>query len=183
MPGKEYDKALELAADQHGYVSTAQARARGMKRDTIRKMAARGTLERVSWGVYRVPNFPPSPHAQYMEASLWPAGVPGVISHESALAIRDLSDINPPQVHVTVPKGSRVRRDVPRQLVIHHADLSEDEIAAVEGVPTTTVRRAIEDCHRTHLGPALLQQAIEEAEREGYLRVGDARELRKLVLP
>jgi len=182
MPGREYDKVLELAADQHGYVTTAQARTLGIHRDTIRKMAARNALERVSWGVYRVPTFPPSPYAQYIEACLWPAGALGVISHESALAVRELSDVNPSKVHLTVPKPFRVRREVPRHLVVHNADLAEEELASVEGVPTTTVRRAIEDCHRKHLGPALLRQAIEEGQRQGYLRADDVRELRELVL-
>lgn len=183
MPGREYERALELATDQHGYLTTAQAQRLGIGRDTIRKMAARGTLERVSWGVYRLPTFPASTFAEYMEASLWPAGVRGVISHESALAMRDLSDVNPPKVHITVPKTFRVRRAVPRHLVIHYADLPDADIDLVEGVAATTVRRAIEDCHRTHLGPALLRQAIEDGEREGYLRPDDALELRKLVLP
>ena len=183
MPGREYEKALELATDQHGYLTTAQAQQLGIGRDTIRKIAKRGALQRVSWGVYRLPTFPASTFAEYMEASLWPAGVSGVISHESALAIRDLSDVNPPKVHITVPKAFRVRRAIPRYLVIHHTDLSDTDIASVEGVPTTTVRRAIEDCHRTHLGPALLRQAIEDGEREGYLRPDEARELGRLVLP
>ena len=73
MPGSDYDKAIELAADQHGYVTTSQARERGVSADALRKMAARGTLERVSWGVYRVPTFPPSP-----TPSTWrlPSGLP-----------------------------------------------------------------------------------------------------------
>lgn len=152
MPGGEYEKALELATDQHGFLTTAQAQQLGITRDTIRKMAKRGTLDRVRWGVYRLPTFPVSTFAEYMEASLWPAGVQGVISHESALVMRDLSDVNPPKVHITVPRTFRVRR-------------------------------AIEDCYRTHLGPALLRQAVEDGQREGYLKPDEARELRKLVLP
>ena len=183
MPGREYERALELATDQHGYLTTAQAQQLGIGRDTIRKMAKRGALQRVSWGVYRLPILPVSTFAEYMEASLWPAGVSGMISHESALAIRDLSDVNPPKVHITVPKPFRVRRPIPRHLVVHHADLSHTDIASVEGVPTTTVRRAIEDCYRTHLSPALLRQAIEDGVREGYLKPDEARELRRLVLP
>jgi predicted transcriptional regulator of viral defense system len=146
-------------------------------------MATRGTLERVSWGVYRVPSFPPSPFTEYMEASLWPAGVPGVISHESALAIRDLSDVSPPKVHITVPKAFRVRRTIPAHLMIHRADIPEEDLTQVEGIPTTSVVRTIEDCHRTHLGPALLRQAIEDGEREGYLKPVEARRLQRRVLP
>lgn len=183
MPGSEYEKVMDLAADQFGYVSTSQALARGVSNNALRMMATRGVLERVSWGVYRLPTFPASPFAEYMEASLWPAGVPGVISHESALAIRDLSDVNPAKVHITLPKAFRVRRTLPGHLVIHDDDIPEEDVTRVEGIPTTTVRRAIEDCHRTHLGPALLRQAIEEGKREGYLRPSEASELRKLVLP
>lgn len=62
MPGSEYEKVMDLAADQHGYVTTSQARKAGVSGDALRKMATRGTVERVSWGVYRIPTFPPSPH-------------------------------------------------------------------------------------------------------------------------
>ena len=181
MPGSEYEKVLDLAADQFGYVSTSQARARGVSNNALRMMATRGVLERVSWGVYRLPTFPASPFAEYMEASLWPAGVPGVISHESALAIRDLSDVNPPKVHITLPRDFRVRREVPGHLTIHNSELLETEIDLVEGIPTTTVGRTIEDCYWAKLGPTLLRQAIDEARREGYLEQAEAAALRALV--
>lgn len=183
MPGREYEKATELAADQHGYLTTAQALELGIRRDTLRKMARRGALERVSWGVYRVPAFPLSPLGQYMEACLWPAGPVGVISHQSALAIRDISDVSPARVHIILPRDFRVRRMIPAYLSIHNAELTEDEIASEEGIPTTTVRRTIADCFRAHLGPALLRQAIEDGERLGYPRSEEARELERLVLP
>jgi predicted transcriptional regulator of viral defense system len=174
---------MDIAADQFGYVSTSQAAAQGVSGNALRMMATRGAIERVSWGVYRVPSFPHSPLTEYMEASLWPAGVPGVISHESALAIRDLSDVSPPKVHITVPKAFRVRRTIPAHLMIHRADIPEEDLTQVEGIPTTSVVRTIEDCHRTHLGPALLRQAIEDGEREGYLKPVEARRLQRRVLP
>ncbi len=81
MPGREYEKVMDIAADQFGYVSTSHETTRGVSRNALRMMATRGALERVSWGVYRVPTFPASPLAEYMEASLWPAGVPGIVAH------------------------------------------------------------------------------------------------------
>jgi len=183
MPGSDYEKVLDIAADQHGYVTTSQARERGVSGNAVRMMADRGTLERVSWGVYRVPTFPPSPHAEYMEASLWPAGVRGVVSHQSALALYDLSDVSPAGLHITVPEEFRIRRKIPDHLVVHHAEPKDDEVTLFEGIPITTLRRTIEDCHRAHLGPPLLRQALEEAEREGYLSPGEAAELRREVLP
>lgn len=182
MPGSAYQKVMEIAAEQFGYLTTAQAQERGASDNALRMMAKRGTLERVSWGVYRLPTFPSSPYAEYMEASLWPAGVAGVISHQSALALRGLSDVNPSRVHTTVPIDFRIRRDIPAHLVVHNAELSDEDVTLFEGLPTTTVRRTIEDCHRA-LGPALLRQALEQAEREGYLRPVEAAELRRRVLP
>jgi predicted transcriptional regulator of viral defense system len=182
VPGSEYEKVLELATDQYGCVTTSQAREGGVSADTLRKIAKRGTLERVSWGVYRVPTFPPSPYAEYMEASLWPAGVHGVVSHESALTLRELSDVSPSAVHITVPDNFRIRRDVPAHLAIHHARLTDDEVTVFEGIPCTIVARTIEDCHRVHVGPALVRQAIEDAEREGFLNPAEAAELRERVL-
>jgi len=183
MPGSEYEKVVELAADQHGYVTTSQAREAGVSGDALRKMATRDTLERVSWGVYRVPTFPPSAYAEYMEASLWPAGVRGVISHQSSLALRGLSDVSPSAIHITVPKDFRIRREIPDRLVVHNADLTDEDRTLFEGIPVTTVARTIQDCHRAHLGPALLRQALDDAEREGFLSPREAAGLRKRILP
>jgi predicted transcriptional regulator of viral defense system len=182
VPGSEYEKVQELAMDQYGYVTTAQARKGGVSADTLRKMAERGPLARVSWGVYRVPTFPPSPYAEYMEASLWPAGARGVISHQSALALRELSDVSPSAIHITVPEDFRIRRDVPAHLAVHHAELADHEVTLFEGILCTSAARAIEDCHRTHVGPALLRQALDDAEREGFLGPGEAADLRERVL-
>lgn len=183
MPGDAYEAVMDIAADQFGYVTTSQAGERGVTANALRMMATRATLERVSWGVYRVPTFPPSPYAEYMEASLWPAGVRGVISHESALGLRGLSDVSPSGIHITVPKDFRIRRKIPDRFVVHTADLTDEDRTLFEGIPVTTVARSIQDCHHAHLGPALLRQALDDAEREGYLSPREAADLKKRVLP
>ena len=182
MPGSEYEKVLDIAAEQYGYVTTSQARDHGVPSNTVRMMADRGALERVSWGVYRVPTFPPSPFAEYMEATLWPAGVRGVISHESALVLYGVSDVSPSAIDITVPRSFRIRRDIPNHLVVHYADLEDEDVTVFEGIPTTSMRRTILDSHRTHLGPALLRQALEDAEREGFLNPTQVAELKEMVL-
>lgn len=183
MPGDAYKTVMEIAADQFGYVTTAQAGKRGVTDNALRMMATRGTVERVSWGLYRVPTFPPSLYAEYMEASLWPAGVRGVISHQSALALRGLSDVSPSAIHITVPKDFRIRREIPGRLVVRNSDLRDEEVTLFEGIPATTVARTIEDCYRAHLGPALLRQALDDAEREGFLSPREAADLRDRILP
>jgi predicted transcriptional regulator of viral defense system len=182
LPGSAYNTIYELAADQSGYVTTSQAGTWGISKETLAKMAARGVLERVSWGVYRLVQFPISEAGQYVEASLWPLSVRGTISHESALALYGLSDVNPAKIHITVPRRSRIQREVPRTLVIHRADLSAADTRLLEGIPITTPERAIRDCHAAHLGPALVHQAIRDGRRTGHLRTTQATALERELL-
>lgn len=182
MPGTMQARAYELAAEQNGYLTAAQALDAGIARDAVTKMAARGTLERVSRGVYRLVQFPASPMDPYVEAALWPVPHPGVISHESALAIYGMSDVNPARIHVTVPRSVRIRRTVPRRLALHHLDLGESAVNIYEGVRITTPERTIRDCHAAHLGPALIRQAILDGRRAGHLRVRQAQRLERELL-
>lgn len=177
MPTSTYETVYSLAEDQMGYVTAAQAAAAGVRQPTLVMMARRGTLQRVSRGVYRLVHFPGHPLAQYMQATLWPydrAGrvehrVRGVLSHETALALHELSDVAPPKVHITVPAAYRVQRAVPVYLIVHRADLRVDEVTALEGMPIVTPERAIRDGLAAHLGPALLGQAIEDGLQSGRL--------------
>lgn len=179
MPGDSYSAIYELAADQFGYVTSAQARDAGITPMALVMMERRATLERVSRGVYRLAQFPHGPLAEYMEAALWPAGVTGVISHESALALYAVSDVNPARIHLTVPTRFRIRRPVPSRMKIHHADLSEGDQAVHEGIPVTSFSRTIRDCVSTSLGGALIRQAVEDAERIGVVSRQAAVALRK----
>jgi predicted transcriptional regulator of viral defense system len=169
MPGSAFDKLFDVAADQYGYVTTKQARETGVTANTVRMMAKRGTIQRISRGVYRFPGFPYSPYAGYMEASLWPSGVRGFVSHESALSLYGLSDVSPDRMHITVPATFRTRRSIPERIELHQADLPESDIREFEGIAATTAERAILDCHASHLGPRLLRQAIQDAVREGLV--------------
>ncbi len=119
-----------------------------------------------------------------MEAVLWPDGETGVVSHESALSLFKLSDVSPDRVHITLPTGYRIRRrQIPRRFSVHYADLESREVDSLEGVPVTTPERALRDCHQAGTGARLLRQAIEEAEREGYLSPAEAAVLTRELLP
>jgi predicted transcriptional regulator of viral defense system len=158
----------DLAEDQHGYFSRAQAVADGIPGNTLTKLAATGTIERVSRGVYRLARYPVVPTGQLFQAVLWPQdGVVGVLSHASALALYGLSDVSPAKVHITLPRHYRVRRAVPAYLVVHHADLPPEDVTREDGLPVTTPARAVLDGHASHLGPALIRQAIEDGECAG----------------
>jgi predicted transcriptional regulator of viral defense system len=177
MPGAVHNAIYQIAEEQNGYVTAAQAVDAEINPQTLVKMAERGVLERVSWGLYRLTQFPHSALDQYAEATLWPLTTRAVISHESALALYGLSDVNPAKIHITVPKSVRIRREVPKWLVLHRADLRASEWESHEGVPATTPERTIRDCHAAHLGPALIRQAIHDGRRTGHLRAARAHAL------
>jgi predicted transcriptional regulator of viral defense system len=182
MPGTAYRTIYDVAEDQHGHVTTAQAAEMGVSKQALHQMMRRGELERISWGVYRLVRFPRSENDLYMATTLWPLSTRGVISNESALALYELSDVNPAKIHVTVPKSFRLQREVPRGMVIHHADLRDADIGYHDGIPVTTPERTIRDCHAAHLGPALIRQAINDGTRAGYLRRSQAKALEQELL-
>ena len=103
MPGRAYTTLFELAADRYGYVTQEDAVAEGFTPQALDAMARRGVAERVAWGLYRFTMFPPVRLAQYMEATLWTRPAAGVLSHDTALDLHDLCDVNPGKLHVTVP--------------------------------------------------------------------------------
>jgi predicted transcriptional regulator of viral defense system len=174
MPIVHRDKIYELAEARHGYFTVAEAKAAGVTALTLTKMAARGVLERTSHGVYRLAHFPVFPEGQYIEAALWPQGATGVISHQSALALHGLSDVSPSKVHITVPPTHRVRRGIPRYLVIHHAPLGPHEVEVLDGIPATTPARTIRDCHAADLGLGIIRQAISDGRTSGKLTKREA---------
>ena len=171
------ERIYSIAEDNLGFLTTASAAEEGISSMALVMMEKRGRLGRVSHGVYRLARFPLHPNAQLREGTLWPYPVEGVLSHQSALALHELSDVLPSAVHVTVPARYRLRRVLPAWLRLHKADLSAAERERVDGVPVTAVARSIRDCIAADLGPSLVAQAIDEARERGALDARTAREL------
>lgn len=182
VPTPAYRALYNIAEVQMGYVTTVQAGTAGVSTEAMVMMERRGSLERVSRGVYRLVHFPAQPLAQYMQATLWPYGRRGVLSHETALSLHELSDVDPAKVHITVPADFRIQRAVPGYLAVHRSELSPDDVTRLGRMPITTPARTIRDCIRAHLEPALVTQAIAEARRVGMVDISTAaaldRELR-----
>ncbi len=124
--------------------------------------------------VIRFTRFLVSPLGHYMEAALWPQvrrpDVVGVISHQSALAVHGLSDVNPAKIHMTLPSTIRLRREIPRVLAIHYADLDAADIVRVQCVPVTTPARTIRDAHESHSATRSLPKPSPTAGAPGAYR-------------
>jgi predicted transcriptional regulator of viral defense system len=153
----------------YGYLTTKDARELGINPLRLQDLVRRGLAKRVAQGLYRLTQVPPTALDQYMEATLWPRGVRGVLSHETALDLHGLCDVNPAKVHLTVPATYRPRRDVPVVYLVHRRDLDPGDVTRHEGIPIVTPYRAILDGIEGHLGPRLLDQAIENAIGRGLL--------------
>lgn len=158
---------MEIAIDHGGYVTPALVAPVGVPAIELRKMVSRGTLASAGHGVYRVPALPHDRFDEFILARLWAAGR-GVISHDSALVVHELCDINPTQVHVTIPIAYRISRAGGNRYVIHRADLTDAEIIRVDAVTVTTITRTLHDTIGT-VPAYLVRQAIDTARQRGAI--------------
>lgn len=185
MPRTRFDELATLAEENDGLVTADRARQAGLADSVLARLVQRGRIERISRGVYRIPYFSPGRFAQYREAVLWAKANRGpdrvAISHATALAAYDISDANPRSIHLTVPKTARLRRQKPKGIVVHRADLSPDDIAIHEGVPLTSVARTVADLLNSGERIDLIRQAIADAHREGFIDEAGSRRLRRRV--
>jgi predicted transcriptional regulator of viral defense system len=179
MPGRAFTALLNHAQQQYGYLTPDDARELDIDPTQLRVMAARDTLEHVSHGLYRMPMVPATQLDAYMEAVLW-TGRRGVLSHETALDLHELCDVNPSAIHLTVPRGFRTRKDVPEIYRLHRFDLDPAEIGWHEGIPIVTPERAILGGIEQALGWQLIDQAIETARARGLITRPAAKRLAAL---
>lgn len=171
---------LAFALDQRGFVTPRDAEGLGVDPAQLRILAHRGQLERRGRGVYRFPEVPGGEQDEYLEAVLL-VGRGAVVSHESALALLDLADVNPRMVHVTVPSGTRVRRQLAKPIKIHRAPLPDNDVMREDGIPVVTAARAIGDGLAGGTDSRLLAQAIVAGRRQGYLTADEAMDLERAL--
>lgn len=175
MPAK--DDLWPVAEVQHGYVTAAQAKDLGIDTMPLQMLVQRGTLERAAHGVYRFPQFPYNDATPFMLAVLWTRMPEACLSHETALAVYDICDINPNRTHLTVSRHRRIRRTNNAGYVVHYEDLDPGQIGWWQEVPTVTAPTAIAQCIADGTGTYLLEQAIQNGHARGHLTVKQHDEL------
>jgi predicted transcriptional regulator of viral defense system len=168
VPGRVYNELLELAQDQHGYLRTEDVREAGFDPKRLVDYERRGLAERAAYGVYRMNAIPPDELEEYVRAALWPMGA-GVLSHETALDLYELCDINPARIDVTVPRRYRTHRLVPTLYRLHPRDLASEQTARLRGLPIVTPLRAILDGIESNVRGELIEQAIQTAEHQSLI--------------
>ncbi len=152
-----YRALLPRATDQHGLVTPADAAEVGGTGLLLVQMTRRGVLERVARGIYRVPELAGDPLEQHQEALLRFPGA--VLSHDTALDLHDLCDINPATIHITAPGRLRIRSEVPRWLTVHRGVLADADLTTYQGLAIVTPARAIIEGIETNVGQRFIDEA------------------------
>lgn len=167
------DILRDIASDHAGLFTTKEAVDAGIARPLVVQLAARRRLERVARGLYRFPTWPANELQQYHEAVLWPQAqrdlAYAVISHDSALELYGLTQLNPAVIHVTIPLKTRIVRDTPPWIQFHRWEVKEHDRTWERGVPVVSVARAIEDIVPAH-GVDVAHRAVSEARERRLLR-------------
>jgi very-short-patch-repair endonuclease len=142
LKGLPRDQALaDLAARQHGVVSTRRLRAVGYVEGSIAKATRAGRLHRLHKGVYAVGHTNLSLQGLCLAAVLG-CGPGALLSHWSAAWLWGLMRTDPVPIHVTTPIPRKARP----WLQIHRSRTFGDEDRAVrEHVPVTSVARTALD--------------------------------------
>lgn len=161
----DYDQLYDFIEDQAGYFTAAQARTAGFSWERLSNSAKSGKFLRISAGVYRLAQFPHSAHEDLFYAWLV-TGPNSAISHESALAFYELSDVLPGEIHIIVPRTASRRR---KNIRLHTNQLAQDEVTKRGGLQITTVARTIADVANRGLAEDQVRQAIREAIQRGLV--------------
>jgi predicted transcriptional regulator of viral defense system len=165
---------FEIADRQQGYFTSTQAEQCGFSRTNFHRYLSNNEWIKEERGIYRLAHYPITNRPELVLWSLWSRNknglVQGVWSHETALDIYELSDVMPSKMHMTVPKKFRRRVKPPKILVLHFADLSEEDIRSQQGYRVTSpLRTLIDSVESNRLSEDLISQALHDALRKGII--------------
>ena len=122
----KFDLIHEKLIDE-GIISTKQAKDIGISRTSLSNWVKAGRLERVSKGLYVLPN--DLVDTLYVIQNKCRRGV---FSHETALLLHDLSDRTPSRNVMTVPRGYNVHRFKDELVDFHWVDESLLDLGIIE---------------------------------------------------
>jgi predicted transcriptional regulator of viral defense system len=178
-----WDALFATASGQEGMFTAQQAAQAGYSLQLLAHHVRRGRMIRLGRGLYRLVHFPAGEHEELVAVWLWSERT-GVVSHQTALALHELSDILPSRIHVTLPSAWRRRRlRVPPGVVLHHADVPAADRGWLGSVPITNPRRSLNDCAHSNLSPELLRPAALQAVRRGLVGASELREVDQALAP
>ena len=167
-------RLYEVAEDQQGLFTTKQAKAAGFAENTHPYHVQAGNWIREHRGIYRLAMFPATDNPDLVQWALWTRNrreeTEGVYSHQTALSLWELSDMNPAKIHITVPKHFRRNSKPPNILILHYADIAARDIEAAQGFKfTKAVRTILDVIEADSLSKDIVRQAIRQAFERGLI--------------
>lgn len=158
-----------LASSQAGYFTAKQAAEFGYQYPHLDYHVRAGNFERAGHGVYRLPEIPLAAHDDLVRIAFWSRDrsdePQAVASHQTALAVHELSDLLPTKIHVTVPRT--FRKPPGKGLVLHRASLESSDIEVRDGFSVTTPLRTLLD---VAADPTIAAEHVRRAAREALGR-------------
>lgn len=168
------DVLREIAFDNYGYVTTTEAVRAGVPAVELPKLAARGGLENVGYGIYRMTATPPTDNDQFAEATLR-AGDDAYLRGETVLALLGLADVNPQKINVATVR--RVRRTMPAYVKLTQAPAGT-KVTRYHGIRAQQLSEALLEC-RGQVPDTRLRDAAVKARAEGLLTTAEWNQVRK----
>ncbi len=140
---------FDVAEQQQGFFTTKQAKTAGFAENTHPYHVRAGNWVREHRGIYRLSLFPAADRPDLVLWALWSRNrneeVEGVYSHQTALSLYDLSDLNPAKLSMTVPTDFRRNSEIPGILTLHYANLPEEDVQSAQGFRFTRPLRTVLD--------------------------------------
>ena len=167
-------RLFDLAEQQQGFFTTKQAKAAGFAENTHPYHVHAGNWIREHRGIYRLALFPTPDRPDLVLWSLWSRNrkeeTEGVYSHQTALSLHELSDLNPAKLHMTVPARFRRNSEMPGIVVLYYADLPANDIQAGPGYEFTRPLRTILDLIEAGtVEQTFIRQALHQAVDRGLI--------------
>ncbi|MCG2724689.1 MAG: hypothetical protein L6420_00300 [Elusimicrobia bacterium] len=164
-------KLYIIASEQQGYFTAKQAITCGYSRRLQHYHKEKGHWNEIERGFFRFSDFPASLNEDLVRWSFWSRNrkdeIQGVISHDTALAFYELSDILPSKIHLTVPP--LFRKKPAGGCVLHRKILQPKEIEQREGFLITKPLKTILDIAESDIGAEHLEKALRDAFSKGIM--------------
>ncbi len=167
-------RLYEVAEAQQGFFTTKQAKVAGFGEKTHPYHVQVGNWVREHRGIYRLAQFPTADRPDLVLWSLWSRNrnqeTDGVYSHQTALSLHGLSDLNPSKLHMTVPTHFRRNSKIPGILVLHYANLQASDVETAQGFKFTRPLRTILDLTEADtVERSFIRQALRQALQRGLI--------------
>jgi predicted transcriptional regulator of viral defense system len=173
-PAIKNSKLLNIAMLQGGLFTSKQAEQCGYATQNHSYHINRGHWKRQLRGIYLLHPMIEAQTREYWLWYLWSRDrqdkPQGVFSHDTALTLHELTDVNPEKIVMTVPKLFRKGNNIPKIINLHKENLKENQIQTIYGFKVTTpLATLVMLAEEGKTSDEILEQGVKEAMKKGMI--------------